>query len=70
MMEIEAMTNQEVQAELAAATLSFTADDFKRLDIRLRFRALHVGWKGDPLRQPPRCILREVRYLQALKETT
>ena len=65
--EIDAMTDAEVLAELTEHQRKFREEDFQRLEWRLKLRAACLGWTGDPLKQPPRSVLLEVRYLMALR---
>lgn len=61
MMEIEAMTDDEVTEELATLSPSFSETDWQELESSLRLRAAVLGWTGDALRQPPRSVLAAAR---------
>ena len=67
LMEIEAMTDSEVLAELDALTEQFSAHDFEMLETALAFRAATLQWTGDPLKQPPRAVLMEARRVKGLR---
>ena len=68
MMEIEAMTDNEVIQELLQLQESFTDDDYTRLEFHLALKAGCLGWTGDPICQPPRSVLACARTVQAERQ--
>lgn len=65
MIEIEAMTDNEVMQELWALQGDFTEQDFDQLECNLVIRAGCLGWTGDPMQQPPRSVLASAREVIA-----
>ena len=68
MMEIEAMTDAEVMAELQRLQSRFTEKDFDLLENLLCIQAGCLCWTGDPLKQPARSVLVCVRMVLKEKE--
>ena len=64
MMEIEAMIDAEVIAEIDAWDPVFGEVDRVRLESALQLRAAVLGWTGDPLKQPPRTVLAAIRRIK------
>jgi len=63
MMEIEAMTDAEVRAELDQLSQRLTPSMLTEFESELYLRAMVLGWTGDPLRQPARCVLAVARMV-------
>jgi hypothetical protein len=63
--EIDAMTDNEVLAELNGWQPIFGEVDRVRLEGELLLRAAVMGWTGDPLQQPPRAVLAAVRKVKS-----
>jgi hypothetical protein len=63
MMEIEAMTDAEVMAELQRLQSRFTEDAFDELEMWLKVVAAVLHWTGDPLKQPARTVLAGARQV-------
>jgi hypothetical protein len=64
-LEIEAMMDHEVLAEIEQLELTFKEIDFVRLEGELQLRAACMGWTGDPLKQPPRSVLAAARKIKS-----
>jgi hypothetical protein len=65
MIEIEAMTDDEVAAEIGAVGADFTEADHNRLISLLMIKAACLHWPGHPLKQPPRAVLACIRQVIA-----
>lgn len=57
-----ALTDAEID-EMDLITKTFTEENWQCFDHQLWLHAMVRGWTGDPMRQPPRVILKVARSI-------